>query len=251
MVGRAGVGVDNIDIEASTENGVIVMNTPTGNTIATAELTFTHMLAGTRPIVQACARMREGGWGRKEFGGSELNQKTLGVLGMGRIGAEVAKRAMAFQMEVLAYDPYLTESRANALGVKMATLDEVIENADYTTHMPLTKDTKHMLNADAFARMKDSVRVFNCARGGIIEEAALIEALKSGKVAAAGLDVYETSHRLRISAAQHPEPCFDSAPRRFDCGSPGKRRYRRGEANDRSADRRDGDQCSEYAVGGS
>lgn len=192
VVGRAGVGVDNIDIEAATDRGVIVMNTPTGNTIATAELTFTHMLAGTRPIVQAAARMREGGWDRKKFSGSELNQKTLGILGMGRIGAEVAKRAMAFQMDVLAYDPYLTESRANSLGLKQATLDEVIENADYiTVHMPLTKDTKHMLNADAISRMKDGVRIFNCARGGIIDEAALLDGLESGKVAAAGLDVYE------------------------------------------------------------
>jgi D-3-phosphoglycerate dehydrogenase len=192
VVGRAGVGVDNIDIEAATDHGVIVMNTPTGNTIATAELTFTHLLAGTRPIVQACATMRAGGWDRKKYTGSELNQKTLGVLGMGRIGTEVAKRAMAFQMEVLAYDPYLTESRAKSLGVKLASLDEVIEKADYiTVHMPLTADTKHMLNADAFARMKEGVRVFNCARGGIIEEAALIDALNSGKVAAAGLDVYE------------------------------------------------------------
>ena len=192
VVGRAGVGVDNIDIEAATEHGVIVMNTPTGNTIATAELTFTHMLAGTRPIVQACARMREGGWDRKQFTGSELNRKTLGVLGIGRIGAEVAKRAMAFQMEVLAYDPYLTASRANSLGVKQATLDEVIEHSDYiTVHMPLTKATKHMLNAEAFERMKDGVRIFNCARGGIIDEAALVKALDSGKIAAAGLDVYE------------------------------------------------------------
>ena len=192
VVGRAGVGVDNIDIEAATDRGVIVMNTPTGNTIATAELTFTHMLAGTRPIVQSCARMREGGWDRKKFTGSELNQKTLGVLGMGRIGAEVAKRAMAFQMDVLAYDPYLTESRAKTLGVRQSTLDEVIEQADYiTVHMPMTAETKHMLNSDAFSRMKDGVRVFNCARGGIIDEAALIEALNSGKVSAAGLDVYE------------------------------------------------------------
>ena len=192
VVGRAGVGVDNIDIEAATDHGVIVMNTPTGNTIATAELTFTHMLAGTRAIVQACAGMKAGLWDRKKYTGSELNQKTLGILGMGRIGAEVAKRAMAFQMDVLAYDPYLTESRAKTLGVKQATLDEVIVNADYiTVHMPMTKDTKHMLNADAFARMKDGVRVFNVARGGIIEESALIDALNSGKVAAAGLDVYE------------------------------------------------------------
>ena len=192
VVGRAGVGVDNIDIEAATDRGVIVMNTPTGNTIATAELTFSHMLAGTRPIVQACARMRAGGWDRKKFTGTELNGKTLGVLGLGRIGAEVSKRAMAFQMKVLAYDPYLTESRAKSLGVQQATLDEVIENADYiTVHVPLTGDTKHMLNADAFARMKDGVRIFNCARGGIIDEAALVVALESGKVAAAGLDVYE------------------------------------------------------------
>jgi len=192
VVGRAGVGVDNIDIEAATDGGVIVMNTPTGNTLATAELTFTHMLAGTRPIVQAAASMTAGRWDRKLYTGSELNGKTLGILGMGRIGAEVAKRAQAFNMSVLGYDPYLTESRAKTLGVKQATLDEVIENADYiTVHMPLTADTKHMLNADAFGRMKDGVRVYNCARGGIIDEGALIEALNSGKVAAAGLDVYE------------------------------------------------------------
>lgn len=192
VVGRAGVGVDNIDIEAATDRGVIVMNTPTGNTIATAELTFTHMLAGARPIVQAASGMRAGRWDRKKYTGSELNQKTLGILGLGRIGVELARRAMAFQMDVMAYDPYLTESRAKSLGVRLSSLDEVIEQADYiTVHMPLTKDTKYMLNADAFSRMKEGVRVFNCARGGIIEEAALIEALKSGKVAAAGLDVYE------------------------------------------------------------
>lgn len=177
------------------------MNTPTGNTIATAELTFTHMLAGTRPIVQACAGMKAGRWDRKKFTGSELNQKTLGILGMGRIGAEVAKRAMAFQMDVIAYDPYLTETRAKSLGIKQSTLNQVIENADYiTVHMPMTKDTKHMLNADAFARMKDGVRVFNCARGGIIDEVALIEALNSGKVAAAGLDVYEDEPPAEDSA---------------------------------------------------
>ncbi len=192
VVGRAGVGVDNIDIEAATDHGVIVMNTPTGNTIATAELTFTHMLCGARPVVQACAGMREGRWDRKKFSGTELNLKTIGILGMGRIGTEIAKRAKAFNMTVLGYDPYLTESRADAIGVKLSTLNEVIERADYlTVHMPLNADTKHMLNKGAFDRMKDGVRVFNCARGGIIEEAALIEALKSGKVAAAGLDVYE------------------------------------------------------------
>jgi D-3-phosphoglycerate dehydrogenase len=206
VVGRAGVGVDNIDIDSATDHGVIVMNTPTGNTIATAELTFTHMLAGTRPIVQACARMRDGGWDRKKFTGSELNGKTLGVLGMGRIGAEVAKRARAFQMNVLAFDPYLTESRAKDLGVQLSSFDNLIEQADYiTVHMPLTPDTKHMLNADAFARMKKGVRVFNCARGGIIDEKALLEALNTGHVAAAGLDVYEEEPPAEASALRSQE----------------------------------------------
>ena len=206
VVGRAGVGVDNIDIDSATDHGVIVMNTPTGNTIATAELTFTHMLAGTRPIVQACARMRDGGWDRKKFTGSELNGKTLGVLGMGRIGAEVAKRARAFQMNVLAFDPYLTESRAKDLGVQLSSFDNLIEQADYiTVHMPLTPDTKHMLNADAFARMKKGVRVFNCARGGIIDEKALLDALNTGHVAAAGLDVYEEEPPAEASALRRQE----------------------------------------------
>jgi D-3-phosphoglycerate dehydrogenase len=192
VVGRAGVGVDNIDIDAATERGVIVMNTPGGNTLATAELTFTHILCGFRPVVQACAGMRHGRWDRKVFSGSELNGKQLAIIGMGRIGAEVAKRAQAFGMRVMAYDPYLTEARADALGVEMVELDEAIRVADViTVHMPLTDATRHMLNADAFARMKNGVRVFNCARGGIIDEAALADALKSGKVAAAGLDVYE------------------------------------------------------------
>ncbi len=191
-VGRAGVGVDNIDIPAATEKGVIVMNTPTGNTIATAELTFTHMLCGARPVAQANASMKAGKWNRGSFKGGELNGKTLAILGMGRIGSEIAIRAMAFNMKVLAYDPFLTEARANSMGVKMVNLDEAFKNADYiTVHMPLTPTTKYMINADAFAKMKKGVRVFNCARGGIIEEAALVEALKSGKVAAAGLDVYE------------------------------------------------------------
>ena len=191
VVGRAGVGVDNMDIEAATDHGVIVMNTPTGNTTATAELTFTHMLAGTRPIVQACARMREGAWDRKKFTGSELNEKTLGVLGMGRIGAEVSKRARAFQMKVLAYDPYL-RSPCKDLGVTLAKFDKLIAQSDYiTVHMPLTADTKHMINADTIKQMKEGVRIFNCARGGIIDELALIDGLKSGHIAAAGLDVYE------------------------------------------------------------
>ena len=191
-VGRAGVGVDNIDIDAATERGVIVMNTPGGNTIATAELTFTHMLCGTRPVVRGVSGMRDGKWERKQLKGAELRNKTLSVLGLGRIGAEVAKRARAFEMTVIAYDPYLTEERAKELEIEKVDLDDAFARADYlTVHMPMTAQTKGIVDEAAFAKMKDGVRVFNCARGGIVKESALVEALKSGKVAAAGLDVYE------------------------------------------------------------
>ena len=192
VVGRAGVGVDNVDVDAATERGVVVMNTPSGNTIATAELTFTHMLCGARPVSQAAASMKAGQWDRKSFSGIELFRKTLGVVGLGRIGGEVAKRAQAFGMRVLAYDPYLSPSRAKAMQVEAVDLDELLKQSDYiTVHMPLTDDTKYMIDEAAFEKCKKGLRIFNCARGGIIKEAALLAALKSGKVAAAGLDVYE------------------------------------------------------------
>ncbi|MCC5024863.1 MAG: phosphoglycerate dehydrogenase [Candidatus Synoicihabitans palmerolidicus] len=197
VVGRAGVGVDNVDVEAATERGVVVMNTPSGNTIATAELTFTHLLCGARPVPQAAGSMKAGKWDRKAFAGVELFRKTLGIVGMGRIGGEVAKRAQAFGMRVVAYDPYLAPSRAKALqveGVSLegVSLDELLEQSDFiTVHMPLTDDTKYMIDEAALAKCKSGVRLFNCARGGIIKETALIAALKSGQVAAAGLDVYE------------------------------------------------------------
>ncbi len=192
VVGRAGVGVDNVDVEAATERGVIVMNTPSGNTVATAELTFTHILCGARPVPQAAASMKAGQWDRKSFSGIELFKKTLGIVGLGRIGAEVAKRAQAFGMRVLAYDPYLAPSRAKAIQVEGVTLDELLKQSDYiTVHMPLTDQTKYMIDEAAFAKTKKGVRIFNCARGGIIKESALVAALKSGQVAAAGLDVFE------------------------------------------------------------
>jgi len=192
VVGRAGVGVDNVDVEAATERGVVVMNTPSGNTIATAELTFTHLLCGARPVPQAAASMKKGKWDRKAYAGVELFRKTLGIVGMGRIGGEVAKRAQAFGMRIVAYDPYLAPSRAKAMQVEAVTFDELLAASDFiTVHMPLTDDTKHMIDEAAIAKCKSGVRLFNCARGGIIKEVALIEALKSGQVAAAGLDVYE------------------------------------------------------------
>ncbi|MGH8019757.1 MAG: phosphoglycerate dehydrogenase, partial [Opitutaceae bacterium] len=202
-VGRAGVGVDNVDVEAATERGIVVMNTPSGNTIATAELTFTHMLCGARPVPQAAASMRDGKWDRKSFSGIELHKKTLGIVGLGRIGSEVARRAQAFGMQVLAFDPYLSPSRAKAMQVECVELDALLAQSDYiTVHMPLTDQTQYMIDEAAFAKTKKGVRIFNCARGGIIKESALIAAIKSGQVAAAGLDVYEeeplpAEHELR------------------------------------------------------
>jgi D-3-phosphoglycerate dehydrogenase len=193
VVGRAGVGVDNVDVEAATARGVIVMNTPLGNTIATAELTLTHILCGARPVPQAAASMRAGQWDRKSFSGLELFRKTLGVVGLGRIGTEVAKRAQAFGMKVLAYDPYLAPSRAKAMQVEAVSLDDLLAQSDYiTVHMPLTEQTQYMIDEAALAKCRPGVKLFNCARGGIIQESALIAALKSGHVAAAGLDVFET-----------------------------------------------------------
>jgi D-3-phosphoglycerate dehydrogenase len=204
VVGRAGVGVDNVDIEAATKHGVVVMNTPGGNTVTTAELTFSLILSLARKVPQAHASMIGGKWDRKDLGkfGMELQGKTLGVLGLGRIGTEVAKRAIAFGMKVIAYDPYLTEDRAKAVGAELAPdLDAVYRVADFiTVHMLATKETKDMLNAAAFAKMKPGVKIVNCARGEIVNEADLIAALESNKVAGAALDVFS----VEPLPADHP-----------------------------------------------
>jgi D-3-phosphoglycerate dehydrogenase len=194
VVGRAGVGVDNVDVDVATQRGIVVMNTPGGNTISTAELTFSMLMALARKIPQAHSSMKEGKWSRKEFQGTELLNKTLGILGMGRIGSEVAKRALAFGMRVVAYDPYLSLARAKALQVDLKEhVDDVYTVADFiTVHMPMTEETKGMVNAAAFAKMKRGVRMLNCARGGIINEADLHTAILSGQVGGAALDVYET-----------------------------------------------------------
>jgi len=194
VVGRAGVGVDNVDVDAATQRGIVVMNTPGGNTISTAELTFSMLMSLARKIPQAHMSMKEGKWSRKDFQGTELYNKTLGILGMGRIGSEVAKRALAFGMKVLAYDPYLSLARAKALQVDLKeNPEDVYAEADFiTVHMPMTEETKGMVNAAAFAKMKKGVRLLNCARGGIINETDLHAAILSGIVGGAGLDVYET-----------------------------------------------------------
>ncbi len=193
VIGRAGVGVDNVDIDAATKRGIIVMNTPGGNTISTAEHAFSLMVSVARHIPQAHASMTAGRWDRKKFEGVELCGKVLAVLGMGRIGTEFARRAIAFGMRVVAYDPYLSASRARSLQVELFDdLDEALAQADFITlHMPLTNETRHMLDAKRIAKLKPGVRIVNCARGGLIDESALLAALESGHVAGAALDVYE------------------------------------------------------------
>jgi D-3-phosphoglycerate dehydrogenase len=207
VVGRAGVGVDNVDVEAATARGVVVMNTPAGNTTSTAELTFSMLLALARKIPQAHASMRAGEWNRKAFSGTEVCGKTLGVLGMGRIGSEVAKRGRAFGMKVLAYDPYLSSARAQALDVELVDLDRVYAESDFiTVHMPMTDETRGMVNAAAIAKMKRGVRLLNCARGGIIVEKDLLAALEEGRVAGAALDVYESEPLAADSPLRaHPQ----------------------------------------------
>lgn len=192
VVARAGVGVDNIDVDAATERGVIVVNTPNGNTIAACEQAFTLLMATARKVVEANNSLKGGKWERKQFMGVELAGKTLGIVGLGRIGSEIAKRAAAFGMKSIAYDPFVLPAYAEKQGIEMMSLPEIYQQADFiTVHSPLLPDTHHMINQAAFAQMKSGVRIINAARGGIIDEEALLEALKSGKVAAAGLDVFE------------------------------------------------------------
>ncbi|MFD0711121.1 phosphoglycerate dehydrogenase [Paenibacillus sp. GCM10027626] len=201
VVGRAGVGVDNIDLEAATQRGIIVINAPDGNTITTCEHTFAMMMAVARHIPQAYHKTVGGVWDRKSFLGVELRNKILGVLGMGRIGSEVAKRAKAFGMEIWGYDPFLTEERAEKIGVRLSTVEEIIRNADFmTVHTPLTPETRHMISRPQFEVMKKGMRIVNCARGGIIDEQALVEAIDQGIVAGAAFDVFE----VEPPAADHP-----------------------------------------------
>jgi D-3-phosphoglycerate dehydrogenase len=193
VVGRAGVGVDNVDGDAATRRGIVVMNTPGGNTVSTAEHAFSLLVSTARNIPQADASVKSGKWERKAFVGVELYGKTLAILGMGRIGTEIAKRAHAFGMRVLAYDPYLSAARARSMQVDLVEkLDDILPQADFITmHMPLTPETKHMINAPRLAITKKGARIVNCARGGLIDENALVEFLKNKHIAAAALDVFE------------------------------------------------------------
>ena len=204
-VGRAGVGVDNIDIDAATEHGVAVVNAPTGNTIAAAEHAFALMLALSRNIPQADASMRSGAWSRGAFIGVQLRGKTLGIVGLGKVGSEVARRAKSFEMTVVACDPYMAAEHARNLGVEAVEFDRLLAESDYISiHTPLTADTKSLIGAAEFAKLKPGVRIVNAARGGLVDEELLDEALTSGKVAGAALDVFSSEPPKDIAVLRNP-----------------------------------------------
>lgn len=192
IIGRAGVGLDNVDVEAATRKGIIVMNTPFGNTISTAEHTMALILALSRNIPQADNSLREKRWERKKFMGLELYGKVLGIVGLGKIGSEVAKRASGFGMKIIAYDPYLSLEKAKKLEVELIDYEKLLRESDFITfHVPLTNNTRHMFSKKELEKVKDGVRIVNCSRGGVVDEEALYQGLISGKIAGAALDVYE------------------------------------------------------------
>lgn len=192
VIGRAGVGLDNVDLGVATQKGIIVMNAPGGNTISTAEHTMSMILALSRNIAQANVSTKRGEWKRSKFMGVEVYNKVLGIIGLGRIGSEVAKRAFSFGMKILAYDPFLSLEAAQRIGVEVVELNELFKHSDYiTVHTPLTEETRHIISGKEFSLMKRGVRIINCARGGIIDETALVNAVKEGRVAGAALDVFE------------------------------------------------------------
>ncbi len=207
VIGRAGAGVDNINLEAATRKGIIVMNTPGGNTVSTAEHTMALMLSMCRNVAQANQSLRAGKWDRKKYKGTELYSKTLGVVGLGKIGREVAVRSKAFGMKVIAYDPVLSEDVANKLGLSLVDLDTVFNQSDIiTVHVPLSDETRNLISAETLKKCKDGVKLINCARGGIINEEDLVKALDSGKVSGAAFDVYVNEPPEFAGALiQHPK----------------------------------------------
>jgi D-3-phosphoglycerate dehydrogenase len=191
VIGRAGVGVENVDVEAASKKGIVVMNTPGGNDVTTAEHTISLMMSLARHIPQAVASLKMGKWTREKFMGVELCNKTLGIIGLGKVGRIVAERALGFRMKVIAHDPFVPTESAARLGVEVVSLDEIYERSDFiTVHTPMTNETRGLINSSTFAKMKTGVRIINCARGGIVDEEDLIQALQEGKVAGAALDVF-------------------------------------------------------------
>ena len=206
VVGRAGVGVDNVDVEAATERGVLVVNAPTANLMSATEHTFALLLALARSVPAADASMKRGEWDRKTFVGVELQGKTLGIVGLGRIGQRVAARARGFEMRIVAYDPFLDPSHAARLEVELLTIDELLKQSDFVTlHTPLSKETRNLIDARRLALMKREAMLVNCGRGGIVDESALLAALESGAIAGAGLDVFEEEPTPRHDLTKHPK----------------------------------------------
>ena len=205
VVGRAGIGVDNVDIEAATGRGILVVNAPTANLLSATEHTFALLLAAARNVAVADAALKAGEWNRKKYVGAELQGKTIGVIGFGRIGQQVARRAAAFDMEILAYDPFLDADVIRRQGAEARDLDALLAEADVVTlHVPFTDDTRNLLSAERLALLKEGAILVNCARGGIVDEAALLEGLNSGRIAAAGLDVFEEEPPSDFTLAAHP-----------------------------------------------
>ena len=192
VIGRAGVGTDNIDVDAATRNGIVVVNAPTGNTVAAAEHTIALMLALARNVPQANSRLKSGKWQREKLVGSELRNKTLGIIGLGNVGSEVAKRAQAFEMRVVAHDPFVSKDYARNLEVDLVSLDQLLKEADFITlHVPLTTATKNLIGNKELAKLKPTARIINCARGGLIDEEAIVKAINTGKIAGAAFDVFD------------------------------------------------------------
>jgi D-3-phosphoglycerate dehydrogenase len=192
VIGRAGVGIDNIDVDAATRKGIVVVNAPTGNIIAAAEHTIALMLALARNIPQANSHLKSGKWRREEFVGTEIRNKTLGIIGLGNVGSEVAKRVQSFEMRVIAHDPFVSKDYAHNLKVELVSMDQLLEEADFITlHVPLTATTTKLIGRKELAKLKPTTRIINCARGGVIDEEALLEAIKAGKIAGAAFDVFD------------------------------------------------------------
>jgi len=191
IIARAGVGLDNVDVNAATQQGIMVVNAPTGNTVAAAEHTIALMMAMARNIPQACAQLKAGKWNRKEYVGVELRNKTLGIIGLGNVGSTVAARAKGFEMRLIGFDPFASADYASSMGITLMPIEQLYKESDFITlHLPLTPQTKGMIGAKELAMMKKGVRLVNCARGGLIDDEALVKAIEEGGVAGAAIDVF-------------------------------------------------------------
>ena len=235
VVGRAGVGLDNVDVKAATDRGILVVNAPSGNVVSAAEHAVALLLALLRRIPEAQTSLKAGEWKRTKFVGTELQGKTVGLVGLGQVGSRVAARLKAWNVTLLAFDPYVTPERAAELGVRPVSFDELLAESDIVSlHAPVGAETKHLLGPMQFERMKKGALLVNCARGALVDEAALVEALDSGKLGGAALDVFSVEPPKDFTLMKHPKVRLHAAPRGLDRGGAGPRRR----GNGRDARRR-------------